>query len=68
MSDKEFLLRIAYSELVHAKCLQERAKAELHEANKVLNSARKHLEEARAVRSKTFPGIAEAMAEQWGSL
>lgn len=49
MSDKEFLLCIANYELAYAKYLQEKAKVELHEANKVLDSAKKHLEEARAV-------------------
>lgn len=46
MSEKEFLLNFACIELSHAKEILDESKEMLHDADMLVEAAKKHLEEA----------------------
>lgn len=46
MTDKEFLLKLASAELTHAANLHSAAKEKLEKAAEIMDSAKKHLQEA----------------------
>lgn len=46
MSEKEFLFNFACVELSHAKKMRDEAKEKLHDADMLVEAAKKHLEEA----------------------
>ena len=46
MTDKDFLLKLAFAELAYATNLRSAAKEKLEKAAEIMGSAQKHLQEA----------------------